>query len=171
MAKPGRRRTLAQIDKDAQTLAYHLQAKTHREIMVLQGYKSPGTVTHAIRRAVADRQKDAFDQVDQFAIAIARYMRLIAEHEAAAAKTYYVVSNTGKLVLGPDGEPLTDEAPRRQARVEIRHLQEEINKLQGNYAPAKARLEIVPEDVVDREIAQLAQEIAEAGKNKPVPGE
>lgn len=171
MAKPGRRRTLAQMDKDAQTLAYHLQCKTYREIMVLQGYKSAGTVSNAIKRAIADRQKDAFGQVEDFAVSVARLQRMIAKAEADLEKTYYVTSTTGKLVHGPDGRPLEDDAPKQRVRVEIRHLQEHLDKLQGNFAPAKVRQEVITQDVVDRENDQFAAEIERLSREMERGGE
>lgn len=171
MAKTGRRRTLAQMDKDAQTLAYHLQAKSYTEIMALQGYKSKSGVTLAIKRAIADRQKDAFEQIEDFAVAIAGIQRLIAYHEGVMARTFYLTSTTGKLVYGPDGEPMIDPAPGQRSADAVRHLRIELAKLQGTYAPTRSKVDVVTDDVVQREIDQLAKEIAEAGKGTAVPKE
>lgn len=171
MARAGRRRTLAQMDKDAQALALFCQGKQYRQISVELGWKSASTAFDAVRRALADRQKNAFDGTGDFALAVARVQRAIAYHEQVIATPHYVVSNTGRLVTGPDGKPLLDSAPGQRSAAELRHLYAELNKLQGTYAPTKVRQEVVTDDVVQREIDQLAAEIAEAGKGTAVPKE
>src|SRR5579859_4395978 len=162
----GRRRTLAQMDKDAEALALFCQGKTYREISGDLGWKNPTSAFNAVKRAIADRQKDAFAGAEDFALAVARIQRTIAYHEQVMATRHYAVSTTGKVVTDPEtGLPMLDPGPGQRSAAELRHLYAELAKLQGTYAPTKARQTIIPEDVVDQEIAQLAKEIAEAGKN------
>lgn len=169
--KSGRRRTREQIDKDARALDLHCQGKTYQQIADAIGWKSHTTAVMAVQRGIADRHISELDQVDNFAIAIESINRAIAYHEGVMAARHYVTSTTGKLVLGPDGQPLLDSAPGQRSAAELRHLYDQRNRLLGNYAPSKQRVEVVTDDVVQKEIDQLAREIAEAGKGTAVPSE
>lgn len=170
---PGRRRTREQIDKDNRALELYLEGKTYRQISddPQLNWKSHTTAVMAVQRALSDRRVGELDQIDNFAVAVEGIQRLIAYHEGVIATPHYTVSTTGKLVLGPDGQPLLDSAPGQRSGAELRHLRAELNKLQGNYAPSKQRVEVVTDDVVQKEIDQLAKEIAEAGKGSAVPRE
>lgn len=167
----GPRRTREQIDKDARALDLYCQAKTYQQIADIIGWKSHATAVMAVQRAISDRRVGELDQVDNFAVALESVNRAIAYHEQVMATKHYVTSTTGKLVLGPDGSPLLDPAPGQRSAAELRHLYDQRNRLLGNYAPAKVRQEIVPEDVVDQEIARLAKKLSEAGRNTGVPAE
>lgn len=168
--RSGPRRTRDQISKDARALDLYCQGKTYQQVADIIGWKSAATALMACKRAIADRQVPELDQIDNYAVATELLKSRIAGCQEIIDRTHYVVSNTGKLVTGPDGEPLVDTGPKLRAITEQRHLQAELNKLQGNYAPTKVRQEVVTEDVVDREIAKLAKELADA-QGKPPPPE
>lgn len=168
-----RRRTLEQKEKDARALALYCQGKHYQQIADMLGWKSASTALQAVKRAIADRQKDAFGQTEDFVLAVARIQRTIAYHEGVIAQTHYVVASaTGKVARDEEtGEKLIDPAPGQRSAAALERLFDQLNKLQGTYAPTKSRQEIVPEDVVDQEIARLAKKLAEKGKNTEVPSE
>jgi|SRR5579859_4547457 len=167
----GRRRTLAQMDKDAKTLALHIQGKSHAEIIVIQEYKSTSSVTGAIKRAIADRQKDAFAGAEDFALAVARIQRTIAYHEQVMATRHYAVSTTGKVVTDPEtGLPMLDPGPGQRSAAELRHLYAELAKLQGTYAPTKVRQEVIEQSTVDAQIQAELQEIQRLASAGEAPG-
>ena len=173
MAKPGRRRTIEQMDKDAKALALYCQGKIYREICEELGWRSISRAHDAVKRAIADRQKDAFGQTEDFTLAVARIQRTIAYHENVIATPHYVVAAaTGKVALDPDtGEKMLDPGPGQRSAAALERLFDQLNKLQGNYAPTKSRQEVVTEDVVDAEIKKLADEVARMQGNRAVPAE
>ena len=81
----------------------------------------------------------------------------------ATTKHYVVSVGSGKIARHPDtNQPLLDDTPVLHALDRLIRTDQEEAKLLGLYAPAKARIEVITEDVVDAELAQLAQEIAES---------
>lgn len=168
---PGKRRTRAQLDKDSRALDLYLEGKKYQQIADEIGWKSASTAVMAVQRALSDRRVSELDQVDNFAIALESLQQAIAKHEAIVAATHFVTSTTGKLVCGPDGEPLVDSAPAQRSLTELRHLYDQRNKLLGNYAPSRQAVQVVTDDVLQKEIDQLTAEIAERGKGTAVPKE
>jgi hypothetical protein len=164
----GPRRTKAQIDKDHQALDLHCQGKNNREIAEIIGWKSPSTATIAVQRALRDKRCGGLDAVDNFALAVERIQQDIAEQQKIIDTPHYVVSTTGKVVEDPDtGLPMLDDAPKARALDAKLKLYDQLNKLQGNYAPAKVRQEVITQDAVDlqiqAELEQIRKLAADAG--------
>src|SRR5438552_7621359 len=104
--KGGRRRTLAQMDKDAQALALFCQGKMYRQIAQELGWKTPSAAFGAVKRGIADRQKDKLEQVDHFTLAVARIQKGIAECQEIIDTDHYLAAPGGKLVTDPrTGDP------------------------------------------------------------------
>lgn len=159
----GRRRTAEQMDRDARALAMHCEGKGYPEIAEKCGWKNRVSAYEAVRRALMDRQRTSFEQIDQFALAVARVQKAIAACQKIIDGQHFVVSATGKVATDPaTGEPVLDPGPAQRALTEQRHLFAELNKLEGNYAPTKQRVEVVTDDVVQREIDQLTKELAKS---------
>jgi hypothetical protein len=163
------RRTREQIDKDHRALDLHCQGKTNRQIAEIIGWKSASTATMAVQRALRDKRCGDLDAVDNFALAIERIQQDIAEQQKIIDTPHYTVSTTGKLVPDPKtGEPMLDSAPKARALEAKMKLYDQLNKLQGNYAPAKIRQEVVTQDAVDQQIQAELEEIrrlaADAGE-------
>jgi hypothetical protein len=70
------------------------------------------------------------------------------------------VTQVGRLVRGPDGEPLRDHGPTLAAIDRLLKIMERRAKLVGLDAPVRARVEVVDEATVDRAIAELELELA-----------
>lgn len=171
-AARGKRRTREQIDKDNRALDLWCQGMKHREIAAIIGWKSSTTSVMAVQRALADRRAGEMDQIDNFSVAVERIQADIAEQQKIIDTTWYVTSVTGKVAVDLDtGEKIIDPGPKQRALDAKLKLYDQLNKLQGNYAPSKQRVEVVTDDVVQREIDQLAKEIAEAGNGTAVPQE
>jgi hypothetical protein len=162
----GRRRTVAQMEKDARSLELFCQGQTYRQIGTTQGVSSTAAY-HAVKRALADRQKDKLEQVDHFTAAIERIQAGLRRCQEIIDGRFVSVTASGKVAVDPDtGEPLLDAGPKQRAVTEMRHLNEQLIVLMDLKPPAKSRVEVVTEDVVDREIAKLAEELALAQKQQ-----
>ena len=166
----GRRRTLEQIDKDAKALALHCQGKSNDEIAAALGWKNRSTAFNAVKRAIADRQKDKLEQIDHFTLAVERIQRGIAACQQIIDTPHYLAAPGGKIATIWDAEkqcdvPVLDSGPKQRALTEQRHLNDQLILLMDLKPATKSRVEVVTEDVVDREIKKLADELAQAQKN------
>lgn len=155
------RRTETMI-RDSQMLERHIQGLPHGKIAEIFGV-TEGTVHNGIRRAIRDRPKLESDE-----------MRVVAEEELNMLRRHlnrmlrtprYMVSMSGKLVTGPDGQPLIDHSETRQVAMALVKVNESYRKLFGLDTPIKHRIEIT--DKMDEQIEKLAQELARNGAPPP----
>jgi hypothetical protein len=159
------------MDKDAAALALYCQGKMYRQIAIELGWKNQSSAFAAVKRALADRQRDKLEQVDHFAAAVQRVQAGIAACQEIIDAPHYLAAPGGKLATAPDGSLVLDDGPKQRALTEQRHLNDQLIMLMDLKPASKQRVEVVTEAVVDREIEKLAKELAEAGKNQPVPPE
>jgi len=161
------RRSLETMEKDAQAADLFRRGLTYRQIAAQLGWRSPNAAFQAVRRAAKDAATDSLAAAEALQLMLARqqdYRRLV--WRVAMAK-HYVTTQTGVLALGPDGQPLLDDAPVLNAVDRLVKIDAEEAKLLGLYAATKSRVEVITEDAVDAEIARLAGEIAEADRREP----
>jgi hypothetical protein len=170
--KGGRRRTRASMDRDALALDLWLQGMKYEDICtkVDPPWKNRTSAFDAVRRALADRQRTQMEAVDNFTAAVADCQRMIQACQKVIDGPPPVVTATGKVATDPDtGEVIRDVGAVQRAIDQQRKLREHLDRLQGNFAPTKQRVEVVTEDVVDAEIAKLAKELADAGRSPGIP--
>jgi|SRR5581483_1204617 len=172
--KGGRRRTLEQVGRDAEALALHCQGKTYRQIATALGWKNQASAFQAVKRAIADRQRDKLEQVDHFTLAIARIEAGLRTCQEIIDTPHFLAAPGGKIATVWDAElerdvPVLDDGPKQRAITEMRHLNDQLILLMDLKPPSKQRIEVVTEDVVNREIEKLTKEIADAG-GAPGPG-
>lgn len=164
-ASGGRRRSLAQIDKDNQALALYCQGKQYPEIAAALGWRSRSSACEAVQRALADRQMSALEGTAGYALAEDRIHRLLDETRKDMERDYYAVTTTGVIVTDPvTGEKVIDPAPRQRAIDQQIKLIAELNKLQGNYAPAKSRVEVVTAEQVEAESKRIVAKLVSEGE-------
>jgi hypothetical protein len=174
-----RRRSPEAITNDATALALHCQGVTYQEIATRLGWKSKSYAHSAVKRGIADRQKDAFQQVEEFALAVARIQAGMRACQQIIDTPHYAVTNSGKVatvwVAGEDGQsrevPVLDDGPKQRAITEMRHLNDVLIMIMDLKPASKQRIQVVTEDVVDAEIRKLADEVARAQGAKKVPAE
>ena len=159
---PGRprRRAFATMEKDHQAADLYRRGLSYRQIAAQMGWKSPQSALDAVRRAARDAAQDPLAAEEALALMLERlqdYRRLM---NRVASTRHYVTTQAGNLAKGPDGQPLIDDAPICHAVDRLMKIEDHEAKLRGLFAPAKARIEVITEDVVDRELALLAEEIA-----------
>ena len=169
--KGGRRRSIAQIEKDAKALALHCQGFGYVEIADKLGWKSRASAFEAVRRAIGDRQKDAFGQADEFTAAVNRIHMGLRRCQEIIDTPHFLAAPGGKLAADEDGNLVLDDGPKQRAITEMRHLNDQLITLMDLKPASKQRVEVVTDDVVQREIDQLTKELAQAGKDTPVPSE
>jgi len=156
------RRSLDTMERDAQAADLFRRGLTYRQISSQLGWRSPNAAFLAVRRAARDAATDSLAAAEALQLMLARqqdYRRLV--WRVAMAK-HYVTTQTGAMAVGPDGNPLLDDAPVLNAVDRLVKIDQEEAKLLGLYAPAKSRVEVITEDAVDAEIAKLAEEVAKA---------
>lgn len=154
----GRRRTLEQMDKDARALALYCQGKIYLEIGRELGVNKSAAF-QMVKRAIADRQKDQFSQADEFAAAVARIQQGLRRCQEIIDSPHYLAAPGGKLATTPDGELVLDDGPKQRAITEMRHLNDQLIMLMDLKPASKQRIEVVTQDVVDKQIAEELEAI------------
>ena len=155
-----RRRSSETMERDARAADLFRRGLSYRQIGAELGV-SGHSAFEAVRRAARDAATDSLAAAEALALMLERqqdYRR--AAYRVLTAK-HYQVTQAGNMVRGPDGQPLLDDAPVLNALDRLVRIDQEEAKLLGLYAPAKSRVEVITEDVIDAECAQLVQEIAE----------
>lgn len=163
----GARRTLEAMERDAQAADLYRRGLTYRQIATQMGWRSPSAAFGAVRRAARDSAKDPLAQAEALALILDRlqdYRRLAWR---VATTAHYVTTQSGKLVTGPDGNPLRDDAPVLASVDRLLKLDQEEARLRDLYPAAKSRVEVITEDAVDAELKRLAEEIAQADRQDP----
>jgi hypothetical protein len=162
---PGRRRSLASRERDAQAVALRARGLTHRQIAAQLGWKSPASVVEAIERSLAEVSREDLakcrkieeDKLDDLTRLVWREL----------ARTHYVVAqSTGKVAMLADpatGEmrPLTDPMATYHGVDRLIKIADRRAKLLGLDAPLKAKIEV--QDSVDADIERLVAELAGPG--------
>lgn len=162
--RPGRRRTLEAMEKDAQAADLYRRGLTYRQIAGQLGWKSPKSAFEAVRRAARDAGRDSLAAAEALTLMLERlqdYRRLV--YRVATTK-HYVTTQAGRVVEF-NGQPLLDDAPVLNAVDRLLRTDDTEAKLLGLYAPAKSRVEVITEDAVDAEIARLAVEVGELDRD------
>lgn len=168
---PGRRRSADTMERDAQAADLFRQGMSYRQIAAQLGWKSPSVAFDAVRRAAREAARDSLASEEALRMMLERlqdYRRLV--YQVATAK-HYATTQSGNVVRHPDtDEPLLDDAPVLQAVDRLVKVDQEEAKLLGLYAPARSRVEVITEDVVDAEIAALTAEMEDRDARAPGPG-
>lgn len=162
-----RRRSAESMEKDAQAYDLYRRGLSYRQIAAQVGWKSPKSALEAVKRAAADNvtppgEADAARQV--FYDRLQDYRRAM---QRVLATRHYVTSQSGKLVLGPDGQPLLDDDPVGRAVDRLLKIDDTEIRLRGLYAPVRARVEVIPDDVLDDEIRKLNERLAATDEAMP----
>lgn len=151
-------RTLEGAEKDAEAARLHSRGMTLRRIAQQLGYANESGASKAISRALAAVPVQGVDelrrvQCDQLAYLTAKALEVL---EA----THYAHSQSGNLIVGPDGQYLRDDAPVLNAIDRILRIAERHAKLMGLDAPQ--RHEVTTLDYLDAQIRDAAAELARA---------
>jgi len=137
---------------------------SYRQVCAEMGWKSSNAAVEAVRRAARDNASDPLEQADARQAVFDRLQDYRRAAQRVLTARHYVVSQGGKLVLGPDGNPLADGDPVLRALNTLLRIEQEEARLRDLYPPARSRIEVVDDDVAraladetEREIARLYQ--------------
>lgn len=150
-------RKAATIERDARAWEMRVAGATYSQIG-----ESLGMTKQAAHSAVARHAKTIpveliKDVKDRMLAQLDYYDRRL--REAINAK-HYVVTQTGRVVLGPDGRPLEDYGPMIQAiRAGVQVFGERA-RVWGAYAPTQSRVDVITRDAFMEDFAKLEAEVA-----------
>lgn len=157
-----RRRSAETMERDQQAYDLFRRGLSYRQIASQLGYQSHASVQDAVRRAAKDNASDPLEQAEArqaFYDRLQDYRR--AAQRVLSTKHYAVTGQTGKIVAGPDGQPLLDDDPVLRALDRLLKIDDMELRLRDLYPAAKSRVEVITEDVVDAEMAMLMKQVAE----------
>jgi hypothetical protein len=83
-----------------------------------------------------------------------------AAQRVLSTRHYVASAQSGKLTYGPDGTPLLDDDPVLRALDRLAKIDDMELRLRDLYPAAKSRVEVITEDVIDAELAEVARQIA-----------
>lgn len=138
------------------------------EITEKLGFSATSVCRRSIQNAMIEQRELGFTKEEQ-RIILAESIRVRRHHlHKIIGRTHYSVSASGKVAADPQtGLPLVDDGPAQRAITELRHLDEQFGEYVNLKPPSKRSIEVIPQDVVDREIKKLTQEIAARGGEVP----
>lgn len=163
--------------RDYRAAELHGQGWSYPRIMEELGFSSKGHVSDAIDRAYADLPKEGaerawrtdLNRIDRLieqaweimltphvAVSNGKVVRQFAGFELRSDGTEALDANGKKIPLFAD---VLDDGPRDRAINTIKGLIERRAKMYGYDAPAKSRVEIITEDVIESEIRKLEAQI------------
>lgn len=154
-------RGVAGAERDAEAAHLRAQGMSYREIAEALGYADPSGAYKAVSRALAAVPVEAVDELR--AVELARLDDLTSRAWVVANKTHPVVAANGRVVLGPDGEPLVDDGPVLHALDRLLKIAERRARLLGLDAAKKyeVRQQVVTLDAIDAAIADLRRQLDE----------
>ena len=160
----GRRRTLAQMAKDALAAQLYLQGYQVREVAEELGYRGPAGAHAAIGRGIRDLGQWNLPREGWLTFVIATLHLLRREFFDIARGTYYLSAPSGKIVMLWDEEkgremPVPDPGPKHRALAEIAKLTLQLGMFQDLKPATKSRVEHISQDDVDAEIERLVKEL------------
>ena len=172
-------RSIKTAERDAKAAELRSRGWSLDGIAAELGYASRGHVHDALGRAFAAIPYEGAEQAR--ALDLLRIDRLIewnwrvmltphpahSNGKVVRQVTGYEREADGTIMRDADGKPaytfadVADDAPGQASAREIRALVETRGKIIGYVAPVKSRVEVITEDVFDREIADVARQVAE----------
>lgn len=156
-----RRRSTETMEKDAKAYDLYRRGLSFQQICTELGYASKSSAQDAVRRAAKEAAVDPFEAAEAAQAALDRLQDYRRSMQRILAARHYQATQGGKLVTGPDGQPMLDTGPWVSAMAQLRWIEQEDNRLRDLYPAAKTRVEVITEDAVDAECARLIQEIRE----------
>ncbi len=156
-----RRRSVETIERDHRAYDMFRRGMSYRQIGAELGINEK-TAWEAVRRAARENASDPLEQAAERQVALDRLQDYRRAAQRVLMGRHYQASQSGKLVLGPDGStPLPDPDPPLRALAQLRWIEQEDNRLRDLYPAVKSRVEVITEDIIDAELAMVARQIAE----------
>lgn len=165
-----RRRSVETMERDHQAYDLFRRGLSYRQIASQLEYKSHSAAFDAVRRAARDNASDPLAEAEARQAVLDRLQDYRRAAWRVLTAKHYLVSE-GRIVTGQDGKtPLLDDDPVLRALDRLLKIEDTEARLSGLYAPAKARVEVITEDVVDAEMRAIAEQIARNDAEAPAAG-
>jgi hypothetical protein len=149
------------MERDHRAYDLFRRGLSYRQIGAELGF-SHSAASDAVRRAAKDNAADPLEQAEARQAVFDRLQDYRRAAQRVLTAKHYVVSQGGKLVYGPgpDGQPLLDGDPVLRALNTLVKIEQEEARLRDLYPATKSRVEVITEDMVDAEMAEIARQIA-----------
>jgi DNA-binding transcriptional MerR regulator len=145
--------------RDARAVELRRRGLTYQQIADQLTLSSAGKAHDAVRRGVLDSARE--DRDEQTYLELERLDELIRTLYRVISTRHYATSSSGVVILDPQTKaPLIDNGPIIAAVNAMRQLSESRRKLLGLDAPSRARVEVITEDDLDKELADILAENA-----------
>jgi hypothetical protein len=133
------------------------------------GYSSPAAVSVDIRRALERRRDELRDQADTLTALESEKLDALEQRMWRVIGRRHLLVSNGRLMSGPDGQPLVDDDPAVRAAAVLLRALERRARLHGLDQPARVQARVDVRDDLDADIERLVRELAAAG-GPAVPG-
>lgn len=160
------------MEKDARAYDLFRRGLSYRQIAAETGWKSPKSAFEAVRRAARENASDPLEQAEARQAFLDRFQDYRRAAQRQLSAKHLVTTQSGKLVYGPgpDGQPLIDGEPNMRALDRLLKIDDMELRLRDLYPATKSRVEVITEDMVDAEMAEIARQIALNDARAASPG-
>jgi hypothetical protein len=166
-----RRRSAETMERDHQAYDLFRRGLSYRQIAAQQGYKSASSAVDAVRRAARENAVDPLEAEAARQVFLDRFQDYRRAAQRVLSTKHYIASaQSGKLAYGPDGQPLVDDDPVLRALDRLAKIDDMELRLRDLYPPARARIEVIDDDVAraladeaEAELARITDAAARAG--------
>lgn len=160
----GRSRSVATRDRDARAVELRRRNLHYRQIADQLGLKSTSAAYDAVRRGLADQHQENADEVRR--MELDRLDDIARGFWRVFGTRHYVVSaGKGEVVMDPTDpqhtKPLVDDGPVIQAGLALIKIMERRSRYLGLDAPARTRVEVITQDMVEAQIIALEAQLAD----------
>ena len=156
-----RRRSVETIERDHRAYDLFRRGLSYRQIGAELGVNEK-TAWEAVRRAARENAVDPLEAMAARQVFLDRFQDYRRAAQRVLSTRHYVASaQSGKLTYGPDGNPVLDDDPVLRALDRLAKIDDMELRLRDLYPAAKSRVEVITEDVIDAELAEVARQIAQ----------
>jgi hypothetical protein len=142
-------------ERDAKALELRKDGLTYTQIAERLGISRSTAHKHVTRGLHRTRQEPA----DELRRLEAERLNQLWAEAMAVLRRRHVMVQSGKIVKGDDGQPITDDGPVLQATATLLRVMERRARLLGLDAPAKH--EVLTLDAIDAEIRRLEEQLSQ----------
>lgn len=146
-------------DRDARACRLRVQGLSYDQIAEALGFSDRSGARRAVQRALAATVRE--DAQELVALEAERLDDLTRNLQRVIIARHYSLTPSGQLARNPDtGELLADYGPVIAAARELRQVSESRRKLLGLDAPAKHRVDVIDDAMIEEAIAALEAQVA-----------
>jgi hypothetical protein len=146
-------------ERDAKACRLRVQGLSYDQIAQALGFRDRSGARRAVQRALTATVRE--DAEELVALEAERLDDLTRHLQRVITTRHYQATASGNLARDPDtGDLVSDYGPVIAAARELRQVSESRRRLLGLDAPAKHRLDVIPNDVIQAQIAEYEAQIA-----------